>query len=71
LLIIATGSSSFELGARTRESLAGRARRTQLLPFSLQEVAAVVPAGLAPAIRDLRLRELWEKLVVTGGYPEP
>jgi uncharacterized protein len=69
--IIATGSSSFELGARTRESLAGRARRTQLLPFSLQEVAAVVPAGLAPAIRDLRLRDLWEKLVVMGGYPEP
>jgi predicted AAA+ superfamily ATPase len=69
--IIATGNSSFELGARTRESLAGRARRIQLLPFSLQEVGSVVPAGLAPAIRDLRLRDLWEKLVVTGGYPEP
>ena len=69
--IIATGSSSFELGARTRESLAGRARRIQLLPFSLQEVGTVVPTGLAPAIRDLRLLELWEKLVVTGGYPEP
>lgn len=69
--IVATGSSSFELGGRTRESLAGRARRTQLFPFSLQEVAALVPAGLAPAIRDLRFRDLWEKLVVTGGYPEP
>ena len=69
--IVATGSSSFAFSARTRESLAGRARRTQLLPFSLQEVAALIPAGLAPAIRELRLRELWEKLVVTGGYPEP
>jgi hypothetical protein len=69
--IVATGSSSFAFGARTRESLAGRARRTELLPFSLEEVAALVPPGLAPAIRDLRLRELWEKLVTTGGYPEP
>lgn len=69
--IVATGSSSFAFSARTRESLAGRARRTQLFPFSLQEVAALVPTGLAPAIRDLRLRDLWEKLVVTGGYPEP
>jgi predicted AAA+ superfamily ATPase len=69
--IVATGSSSFAFSARTRESLAGRARRTQLLPFSLEEVAALVPDRLAPAIRDARLAELWEKLVVTGGYPEP
>ena len=69
--IVATGSSSFELGARTRESLAGRARRTRLLPLSLEEVAALVPEKLAPAIRDLQLTTLWEKLVVTGGYPEP
>ena len=69
--IVATGSSSFELGARTRESLAGRARRTQLLPFSLQEVETLVPAGCLPAIRDLQSAALWEKLVLTGGYPEP
>lgn len=69
--IAVTGSSSFAFSARTRESLAGRARRTLLLPFSLEEVAALVPEGLVPAVRDLRLRELWEKLVVTGGYPEP
>jgi predicted AAA+ superfamily ATPase len=69
--IVATGSSSFELGARTRESLAGRARRTRLLPFSLEEVAALIPAELVPAIRDLQLAILWEKLVVTGGYPQP
>jgi predicted AAA+ superfamily ATPase len=69
--IVATGSSSFAFSARTRESLAGRARRTQLLPFSLEEVAALVPDRLAPAIRDARLAELWEKLVVTGGYPKP
>jgi predicted AAA+ superfamily ATPase len=69
--IIATGSSSFAFSSRTRESLAGRARRTQLLPLSLQEVAALVPEGLAPAIRDARVRDLWERIVVVGGYPEP
>ena len=69
--IVATGSSSFAFSSRTRESLAGRARRTQLLPLSLQEVSALLPEGLAPAIRDARLRDLWERIVVTGGYPEP
>jgi len=69
--IVATGSSTFAFSARTRESLAGRARRTQLLPFSLQEVAALIPEGLLPAIHDQRQRDLWEKLVVLGGYPEP
>jgi predicted AAA+ superfamily ATPase len=69
--IVATGSSSFAFSSRTRESLAGRARRTQLLPLSLQEVAALVPEGLTPAIRDARLRDLWERIVITGGYPEP
>jgi predicted AAA+ superfamily ATPase len=69
--IVVTGSSSFAFSARTRESLAGRARRTQLLPLSLEEAAALVPPGLVPAIREARLRELWERIVVTGGYPEP
>jgi predicted AAA+ superfamily ATPase len=69
--IVATGSSSFAFSARTRESLAGRARRTQLLPLSLEEVAALIPDGLSSAIRDARFHELWEKIVVTGGYPEP
>ncbi len=69
--IVVTGSSSFAFSARTRESLAGRARRTHLLPFSLEEVGALVPGDLAPAMRDLQLRELWERLVVQGGYPEP
>ncbi len=68
--IVVTGSASFTLRARTRESLAGRARRTLLLPFSLEEVAATLPADLLPAIRELRLAELWERLLVTGGYPD-
>lgn len=40
LRIYATGSSSFDLEAATRESLAGRAQRHLLLPLSLAEAAA-------------------------------
>lgn len=69
--IVATGSSSFQFGARTRESLAGRARRVLLYPFSLEETAAAVPAESLPAIRQEAIASLWEKLLVTGGYPGP
>ncbi len=68
--IAVTGSSSFTLKTRTRESLAGRARRTLLLPFSLEEVAATVSPRLVPAIRERRLLELWERMVLVGGYPD-
>ncbi len=68
--IAVTGSSSFTLRAKTRESLAGRARRTLLLPFSLDEVAATLPGRLVPAIRESRVAELWERLLVNGGYPD-
>lgn len=67
--VLITGSSSFHLGAKTRESLAGRVRRLRLLPFSLQEVAATVPGDLLPAMREKSLRELWGRLMVFGGYP--
>ena len=68
--IVVTGSSSFALMGRTRESLAGRARRQLFLPFSLQEVASDLPTELLPALREVRLRELWERLVIVGGYPD-
>jgi len=68
--IVATGSSSFQFQARTRESLAGRARRTLLLPFSLEEVAAQLPTGLTTAVREERLMEAWREILVTGSYPE-
>lgn len=69
--IVATGSSSFALASRTRESLAGRARRTLLLPLSLSELDALVPGDLAAPLRDQARAEFWERLLVTGGYPEP
>lgn len=68
--IVATGSSSFSLHARTRESLAGRVRRSLLLPFSLQEVEGLLPRDLAPAMLEARTMQLWEKMLVNGAYPD-
>ena len=65
--IYATGSSSYHLESATRESLAGRACRYQLLPYSISEIAASVP-GL-PALRELRLNEKLARLQVFGSYP--
>lgn len=69
--IIATGSSSFAFKAKTRESLAGRARRTLLLPLSLAELSCHEPQDLAPAVQEARALALWDRLLVYGSYPEP
>jgi hypothetical protein len=66
--VLVTGSSSFHLHAKTRESLAGRARRLQLLPFSLAEVCQEL-AGLAPLLRAAAVRERMLRHAVVGGYP--
>jgi predicted AAA+ superfamily ATPase len=66
--IYVTGSSSFHLRARTRESLAGRATRAVLAPFSFEEIC---PAPIRPAIWQQRqLREALERHMIFGGYPE-
>jgi predicted AAA+ superfamily ATPase len=68
--VVATGSSSYHLRARTRESLAGRATRTLLYPYGVNEVAGA-EAGSTPAHRrPSRLRELVEEMTVFGGYPQ-
>lgn len=64
---VATGSSSFELASKTRESLAGRANRHLLLPFSLKELTRI-DSGPA-ALRERRAKKALEQLVVFGGYP--
>ena len=67
--ILVTGSSSFHLMARTRESLAGRSIRHRLLPFSLEETAAPSKT-LSPAlVMDKRRGQLARHLTF-GGYPE-
>ncbi len=67
--IIVTGSSSFQFGAKNRESLAGRARRTRLYPFSHDEVAKTIAGDVPAMVREHSLGESWRKLVLFGGYP--
>jgi len=66
--ILVTGSSSYHLGAQTRESLAGRATRTRLLPFSLAEVSQDL-MDRPEIIRDRMREERFARHVVFGGYP--
>ena len=68
LEIFVTGSSSFHLSARTRESLAGRAERFVLLPFSLAEVFAHERPAV-PAARTVEERRKTQRMLVYGGYP--
>jgi uncharacterized protein len=66
--ILVTGSSSFHLLDRTRETLAGRASRHVLLPFSLAEV---VPddGRRAPGVLALERRDALHRQLRYGGYP--
>ena len=63
-----TGSSSFHLMDRTRESLAGRAERGVLLPFSIGEIVdfEAPPPGAA---RTAVAAEVARRMLVFGGYP--
>ena len=66
--LLVTGSSSYHLQARTRESLAGRATRQTLLPFSIGELmdheALVVPAAKAERANTVLSRQMR-----VGSYP--
>lgn len=66
--ILVTGSSSYHLGAKTRESLAGRATRSRLLPFSFSEVCQDLDQA-APLIREHQARERFARHLAYGGYP--
>lgn len=68
LRIYATGSSSFDLEAATRESLAGRAQRHLLLPLSLAEAGAALPHS-SPLAQEEELSQRVERMMVYGGYP--
>jgi predicted AAA+ superfamily ATPase len=66
--IFVTGSSSFYLRSRTRESLAGRASRTRLFPFSLAETLWDLSGQ--PELQRLRKAdERFHRHLVFGGYP--
>lgn len=65
--ILATGSSSYHLRSKTRESLAGRAERHLVLPFAFSELR---PHHRAPAVQSMEEKDVWEQLMLWGGYPE-
>ena len=65
--VLATGSSSFHLRSGTRESLAGRAERHLVLPFSFAEVE---PHQGAPTVQAMEESRVWEQMLLWGGYPE-
>jgi hypothetical protein len=63
-----TGSSSFDLEAVTRESMAGRAIRNLLLPFSLSELGQEFE-GLPRLGREVKMAETTLSAALLGGYP--
>ncbi|MDY6839737.1 MAG: ATP-binding protein [Thermodesulfobacteriota bacterium] len=67
--IFATGSSSFHLHDKMRESLAGRAERMLLFPFSLKEWSAE-PGDVPAAIGKHAAQKKLEGMLVYGSYPE-
>jgi len=67
--MLVTGSSSFHLGAYTRESLAGRASRIRLFPFSLSEICQEL-AGQPRLAQKQGLTERFQRHLVVGGYPD-
>ncbi len=69
--IYATGSSAFDLEAQHRESLAGRAHRHLLLPFSIIERLRAVAGNASEKnpLTQLKRRQVALDMAVYGGYP--
>ncbi|HOP46412.1 MAG TPA: ATP-binding protein [Desulfobacteraceae bacterium] len=68
LYIWVTGSSSFDLRSKTRESLAGRAARKRLLPFSLMELKHHADAP-NPIAEKHTLDRIISHQLIFGSYP--
>ncbi|MGM0574108.1 MAG: ATP-binding protein [Myxococcota bacterium] len=66
--LFVTGSSSFHLMSRTRESLAGRATRHHVWPLTLDEATHAHRDALPGVRREVR-RAALDRLMVWGGYP--
>ncbi len=65
--IFVTGSASYHLKSKTRESLAGRAIRHHLFPFGMAELW---PDQEPPLISEVKAATNWKDLLIWGGYPE-
>ena len=68
MVILITGSSSFHLASRTRESLAGRAVRNRLLPFGFSELVDYYNPANSMAERDV-FQTIFGHQIVFGSYP--
>ncbi len=66
--VLVTGSSSFHLMSRTRESLAGRADRLRLLPFSLRELLRHEEPANPVAARSVS-EQIFRRQMIHGSYP--
>jgi predicted AAA+ superfamily ATPase len=66
--LLVTGSSSFHLMSKTRESLAGRADRLRLLPFSLKELMRQGNPENPVAARSFCER-IFCRQMIHGSYP--
>lgn len=66
--ILVTGSSSFHLMSKTRESLAGRADRLRLLPFSLRELMRQENQENPLAARSMS-EKIFQRQMIHGSYP--
>ncbi|MEN6319808.1 MAG: ATP-binding protein [Syntrophaceae bacterium] len=66
--ILVTGSSSFHLMSKTRESLAGRADRLRLLPFSLRELVRKENPQNPIAARSFS-ETIFSRQMIHGSYP--
>jgi len=69
IYIFATGSSSFHLHDKIRESMAGRAERLLLYPFSLKEWAGEEEARPPAIYEDKVLKKIY-RMLIYGSYPE-
>ena len=70
LIIIATGSSSFDLRNRVTDALTGRYLDFLMLPFSLAEALAVTGALADPVLRQPTADALLPDALLYGLYPE-
>lgn len=65
--IYVTGSASYHLRSKTRESLAGRSARISILPFGILELG---DEDLPPLLAEQKALRTWDDLLTWGGYPE-
>jgi hypothetical protein len=75
LKIIVSGSSSFEVKSKFKDSLVGRTVNFEIYPLSFQEFLTFKEIPFTPAVRftekkTLELQRLYSEFALYGGYPK-